>query len=91
MVPTDIRVAAHDTVIVSRTRPADMPHRVRVLREPLDFREPTSAVISNLNPGDTVFDTITYKKLKGYRYHRILTTWYRKEIRAPGSTISPTA
>ena len=84
MVASDVRVAVADTVVARPTRPHDTLHAIRVLREPIDFREPSSAVITSLSPGDTVFDTVTYKRIGHGRYRRYAATWWRREVLAPG-------
>jgi hypothetical protein len=84
MVATEVRIASSDTVIKSDQTPVDTIGQVRVLREPIDFREQGGAVMTTLNPGDTVLDAITFKRLHHNRYRRTLTTSYRKSAEVSG-------
>jgi hypothetical protein len=77
---TEIAVAAHDTTVTSPSRPRDTVHSLKILREPLDFREKSAAEITTINPGDSVFVTIRYTKAGPERYRRKSTTFYRKSI-----------
>ena len=84
MLATQVRVASTDTVIQSGEPPVDTIGQRRILREPIDFKEQEGAVMTTLNPGDTVFDSIVYKRLHHRRYRRIVTTWYRKLVEVSG-------
>ena len=83
-VVSEIRVAASDTVVMRPLPPKDTLHAGRTLRESIDFREPSSAVITSLNPGDSVFITVNYRKLGHNRYRRSSSVWYRKSTIADG-------
>ncbi len=84
MLVTEVRVASAETVVESGEPPVDTMGRQRLLREPIDFKERRDAVMTTLNPGDTVFDTIVYKRLRHGRYRRTATTWYRKSEQVSG-------
>ena len=55
-----------------------------ILREPLDFREKSSPDITTLNPGDSVFVNVNYRKLGRNRYRRSSSTWFRRPVIADG-------
>ncbi len=84
MLATDVRIASADTVIESVRQPVDTIAQQRILREPIDFREEGSAVLTTLNPGDTVFESIIFKRLRHGRFRRTFTTWYRKSVEVSG-------
>jgi len=71
-------VAMSDSAVTRKSPPEDTVHAVRVLKEPFDIKEPSSADVTSLNPGDSVFVTITYKKTGPDRYSRSVSTLHRK-------------
>jgi hypothetical protein len=85
---TDIPVATLDSIIVRKAAPRDSIRVPRILREPMDYREPSSPVISSLNPGDSVTETIKYKKTGPDRYRRTVSIYYRKSVTVDGQYFS---
>jgi hypothetical protein len=76
---TEERPAARsDSLVTCRSRPKDTVRTVRILREPIDIKEESPAEVVSLNPGDTVFFTVTYKKTGPDRYRRIAVTSYSR-------------
>jgi hypothetical protein len=72
-----------DSSVTCRSRPKDTVRTVQILREPVDIKEPGSAEVTSLNPGDTVFLSVTYKKTGQDRYCRIaVTTCRRTSVRS---------
>jgi hypothetical protein len=65
-------------------RPRDTLRKPAALREGIDFREPGAAVITSLNPGDTVLLTITYKKAGKDSWRREKSVIYRKPVVVDG-------
>lgn len=70
-------IVRSDSVVSRKSPPKDTVHAVRVLREPFDIKEPSSAEVTSLNPGDSVFVTISYKKTGPGRYLRSLSIYHR--------------
>jgi len=81
---SELCIAKSDTIITRRLPPKDTVRAGRILREPIDLRETSSTDLTTLNPGDSVFVTINYRKLGSDRYRRTLTTWYRKPVIVDG-------
>jgi hypothetical protein len=71
-------IAASDTVVTRQSPPRDTVHAARILREPVDIKDTSSAAMTCLNAGDTVFVTVTYKKTGPDRYCRSAATRYRR-------------
>jgi hypothetical protein len=77
-------IAKSDSIVTRVSSPKDTLRAVRILREPLDFRETSSPDITTLNPGDSVFVNVNYRKLGPNRYRRSSSTWFRKPVIADG-------
>jgi hypothetical protein len=71
-------VAVSDSAVTRSSPPGDTVHALRILKEPFDIKEPSSAEVTSLNPGDSVFVTITYKKTGKDRYCRSVSTLHRR-------------
>jgi hypothetical protein len=80
----EVCVATHDSTVTRTAPPRDSLRVVRVLRESIDFREPSPPDVTSLNPGDTVSVTTKYKKLGTNRYRRTNSIYYRKSVMVDG-------
>jgi hypothetical protein len=76
----EICIATHASTVTPSAPPRDTARMVRVLREPIDIRDPASAAITSLNPGDSVLVSIAYKKTGPDRYRRTEKTYYWKPV-----------
>jgi hypothetical protein len=81
---SDLTIGSEKTVIKGSVQPHDTLRRLYALRESMDFREPGAAVITSLNPGDSVLLSIVYKKLGPNTWRREKTTIYRKPVVVDG-------